>query len=165
MDDGGHDDGGGHGDAGGHGDDCGHGDAGEHGDDCGHGGTAESADDTDVKTFELVIVAVAVAFTVALFSFAAWHALAGATDARPTATVTGVAAATGNATYYDVSIRNPGDAGVASATVAVECPDPARTVTFENVPANVYRNATVRCPPGGGASADATATVVSWIPG
>ncbi|WP_436912292.1 hypothetical protein [Halosimplex marinum] len=123
------------------------------------------ADDTPeeaaVSTVERVVMVLAVALTVGLFGFAVWSAVAGASAAEPTASVVGERGTSANATYYGVVLRNEGDAGLVSATVSVACPEPRRRVTFENVPANARRNATVGCPPGTGPP---SAEVVSWVP-
>ncbi|WP_135366511.1 hypothetical protein [Halosimplex halophilum] len=133
-------------------------------DDSGPGPDAD-ADDTPeeaaVSTMERVVMVLAVALTVGLFGFAVWSAFAGASAAEPTASVAGERGTSANATYYGVVLRNEGDAGLVSATVSVACPEPRRRVTFENVPANARRNATVGCPAGAGPP---SAEVVSWIP-
>jgi|GEM_PF-3968506 hypothetical protein len=120
----------------------------------------EPPEEAAVSTTERVVMVAAVALTVGLFSFAVWNALAGASAAEPTATVSGERGQRGDATYYGVTLRTEGGTGLVAATVSVTCPDPRRQVTFENVPANAHRNATVSCPEGGEPSAE----VVSWIP-
>ncbi|WP_436930870.1 hypothetical protein [Halosimplex halobium] len=121
----------------------------------------DTPEEAAVSTMERVVMVVAVALTVGLFGFAVWYAFAGAAAAEPTASVVDERGSGANATYYGVTLRNEGDAGLVSATVSVACPDPRRQVTFENVPANARRNATVGCPPGTGPP---SADVVSWIP-
>lgn len=127
----------------------------------GHGADGQQADaaDAGVSRAEAVVMVLALGVTVALFAFAGWQALAGATTVAPTATVTGAPATAGNGSYYAVTLRNEGDVGLVSVTVSVDCPTPSRTVTFENVPAQSRRNATVRCPPGASPSAEVT----SWV--
>ncbi|WP_415383485.1 hypothetical protein [Halosimplex sp. TS25] len=124
------------------------------------GTSGEPPDEAAVSAAERAVMVVALAVTVGLFAFALWQALAASAAVDPSANVTSVQGATENATYYGVTLRNEGDAGLVSATVAVDCPRPSRQVTFENVPANAHRNATVRCPNG----TTPTADVVSWIP-
>lgn len=114
-----------------------------------------------LSTVEKVVMVVSLTVTVGLFGFAVWQVFAGASMAEPTANVTGVQGEAANVTYYGVSLENEGDAGLVSATVTVDCPEPSRTVTFENVPANGNRNATVSCPANRSAP---SAQVVSWIP-
>ena len=117
-------------------------------------GPVEGTGDVSVSWAERVVMLVALGFTAALFSFAVWQALTGATAVPPSANVTDVAGGTENVTdvaggtenvtYYVVTLRNDGDAGLVSATVDIECPTTSRSVTFENVPSKARRNATVR---------------------
>ena len=123
-------------------------------------GPVEGTGDVSVSWAERVVMLVALGFTAALFSFAVWQALTGATAVPPSANVTDVAGETENVTYYVVTLRNDGDAGLVSATVDVECPSPSRSVTFENIPSGAYRNATVSCPGDG----EPSAAVATWIP-
>ncbi|ELZ19907.1 hypothetical protein C475_21454 [Halosimplex carlsbadense 2-9-1] len=123
-------------------------------------GEAETPEAAQVSTAERVVMVLALAVTVGLFGFAAWQAYAAGSAADPSASVTGELDIDGNGTYYGVTLRNDGDAGLVSATVGVACPSPTRRVTVENVPANARRNATVRCPDGSSPSAE----VVSWVP-
>ena len=123
-------------------------------------GPVEGTGDVSVSWAERVVMLVALGFTAALFSFAVWQALTGATAVPPSANVTDIADETGNVTYYVVTLRNDGDAGLVSATVDIECPTTSRSVTFENVPSKARRNATVHCPAGG----EPSAAVATWIP-
>ncbi|MFC7142994.1 hypothetical protein ACFQMA_25175 [Halosimplex aquaticum] len=139
----------------------------------GGGGYADAADEDDVSgtsgeppeeaavsLAEQAVMVVALAVTLGLLAFAVWQALAGPAAVDPSANITSIEGATGNATFYGVTLRNAGDAGLVSATVGVDCPRPSREITFQNVPANAHRNATVRCPNGTAPTAD----VVSWVP-
>ena len=123
-------------------------------------GPVEGTGDVSVSWAERAVMLVALGFTAALFSFAVWQALTGATAVPPSANVTDVAGGTENATYYVVTLRNDGDAGLVSATVDIECPTTSRSVTFENVPSKARRNVTVHCPAGG----EPSAVVATWIP-
>ena len=123
-------------------------------------GPVEGTGDVSVSWAERVVMLVALGFTAALFSFAVWQALTGATAVPPSANVTDVAGETGNVTYYIVTLHNEGDAGLVSATVDIECPSLSRSVTFENIPSGAYRNATVSCPGDG----EPSAAVATWIP-
>lgn len=94
--------------------------------------------------------------TLGLFAFVAWHAVAGAGPAgQPRASVTAV-----DGSVYEVTLRNPTDAGLASATVVADCGDPPRQVVFRNVPPGTRRTATVSCPPGTGPPG---VDVVQWV--
>ncbi|WP_436928007.1 hypothetical protein [Halosimplex amylolyticum] len=124
------------------------------------GTSGEPPEEAAVSTAEQAVMGVALAVTVGLFAFAVWQALAAPAAVDPSANVTSVQGGGENVTYYGVTLRNAGDAGLVSATVGVDCPRPSRQITFENVPANAHRNATVRCPNG----TTPTADVVSWIP-
>lgn len=121
---------------------------------------SEAPEAAQVSTAEWAVMVLALAITVGLFGFAAWQAYVGASAADPSASVTGELDIDGNGTYYGVTLRNDGDAGLVSATVSVACPSPTRRVTVENVPANAHRNATVVCPDGSSPSAE----VVTWVP-
>lgn len=124
-------------------------------------GERPGSDDTDgdTSTVERAVIAGSVVLTVALFSFVAWNAVAGPSEARLDVGVERIETTDDGGTLHEVRLVNPGDRGFERATVVVECGDPPRTLVFEHIPPQSERRATVACP--GGAS-DPSASVVSW---
>lgn len=122
----------------------------------GEGGGASG----QVSTAEKVVMALSVAFTLALFGFALWHAVAGPGAVPPAAEVVGSQPAADGGVIYSVQLQNRGDVGLVSATVSVECTDPPTELEFDNVPAQGHRSGSVRCPPG---TSDPTVTVSDWV--
>lgn len=145
-------------------DDAGSGSSGNEsgGDDGGAGGgDAGSGDGSDqVSAAEKAVMVASVAFTVALFGFALWHALTGPGALAPTAVAVSSQPAPGGGVHYTVELRNPGDVGLVSATVEAECTDPPAELVFENVPADGRRRGTVVCPAG---TDDPAVSVASWV--
>lgn len=112
----------------------------------------------DVPFFEKVVMVVSVLFTLSLLGFAIWQALTGAGAVAPAVGLAG-SEETADGVRYTVELRNRGDVGLASVTVAVQCTDPPTTLTFENVPAGGRRVGTVVCPSG---TSDPTVSIVTW---
>lgn len=140
-------------------DDGGPGDDGQSDDGPSDGGGDDGGSD-QVSAAETVVMVASAAFTVALFGFALWHAVAGAGAVPPTAEVVGSQAAPDGGVIYDVQLRNEGDVGLVTVTVSVGCTDPPIEVEFENVPAQGHRSGSVRCPPG---TSDPPVTVSTWV--
>lgn len=108
---------------------------------------------------EVLVMVASVALTVALFAFVVWNGVAGVDGATPAVTVERAGTTDDGRTLHDVRFSNPGDRGVERATAIVSCGDRPREVTFEHVPPNGHREATVACPAGAG---EPGADVVSW---
>lgn len=132
--------------------------SGDGGDDDGSGGGSGEGSN-GIPTAETVVMAVSVAFTLALFGFALWHALVGPGAVAPTVSVVDSQPAPGGV-QYTVVLSNRGDLGLVTATVEADCTDPPVEVVFENVPADGRRTGTVVCPPG---TVDPAVSVTSWI--
>lgn len=113
----------------------------------------------DVSTAEKIVMALSVAFALAIFGVAVWHALTGPGALAPTVEVVGSQPAGNGSVAYTVELRNPGDVGLLSATVEARCTGPPTTIVFENVPAAGRRRGTVVCPPG---TTDPAVSVTSW---
>lgn len=124
-----------------------------------NGGGGSGGGDEDVSAVEIGIMVVGVVVAAALVGFAVSQGLAGDGAAAPTVTVTDQRSLDDGRTAVAVRLENDMDVGLVSATVAVECTDPPAEVTFENVPADGVRTATVVCPSG---TADPGASVSGW---
>lgn len=108
---------------------------------------------------ETVVMIAGVVMTLVLFGYVGVHAVAGPENVPPSAGVENVNR-TADGVRVGVLFDAGGDAGLESATVAVDCGNSTETVEFRNVPANDRQRATVVCPPN---ASDPTARVVSYI--
>lgn len=127
----------------------------------GDGSTGGDGDaSAQVSTAEKVVMVASAPFTVALFGFALWHAVAGVGAVPPTADVVGSQPAPDGGVIYDVQLRNEGDVGLVTVTISVECTQPPAELEFENVPAQGQRSGSVHCPPG---TTDPAVTVSHWV--
>ncbi|MFC4356965.1 hypothetical protein ACFO0N_03265 [Halobium salinum] len=109
-------------------------------------------------TVETVVLVVGVAVTLLLFGYVGAHALATPDGANPTASVVSTDASA-DGVRTTVALSNPGDIGLSSVTVDVDCGETTRQLQFRHVPADGTRQGTVACPAG----SDPSVSVSSWI--
>lgn len=112
-----------------------------------------------VPAVERAMTVVSVGFTLVLVGLVLWQSLTAPTDVRPQVAVTGVETEPAGRVEVAVELLNPGDVGLASVTVELDCATPPPALTFQHVPASGRRQGTVVCPPG---TTDPNATVAGW---
>ena len=121
-------------------------------------GGGKSGDESP-GTVEKLVMAISVAFTVALFAFVLWQATTTPTAVDPTASVVDSQAMSGGNVRVTVKFTNPSDVGVEMAIVEVDCTNPPTDVEFQHVPAEDYQEAQVTCPSG---TSNPEASVAWW---
>lgn len=117
-------------------------------------------DPTTVAVVEEAVMIASALFTLALFGFAIWQALAGGGAVEPTVAVVDSHAGAGDRVVYDIELRNEGEPGLTLVTVQARCASPPIELTFQNVPAGGYRRGSIACPPG---TTDPRLSVVTWV--
>jgi hypothetical protein len=126
----------------------------------GDGATSDGDGSDSPSTAEKAVTVLSVVFTVFLFAFLVWHALQVPADATPRADIERVEELPGDRVGVTVLLTNPGSEGLLSATVAVNCTQPAPSAEFTHVPTDGRRSAVLVCPAGTGRNA--TANVTMW---
>jgi hypothetical protein len=126
------------------------------GDDDGGG----SGGDGETSNVEKAVMAVSIAFTVALFAFAGWQMIQTPVQTAPEATVIGTNTLENGSVAVSLRLRNPADVGFVSVTVESPCTNPPAEVSFSYVPADTIRTGTIICPSG---TTDPTVEVSSWV--
>lgn len=127
----------------------------------GGGASGGSGNDGDGPSHaEKAVMAISVAFTLALFAFVVWQAVTTPTGVPPQASVVGTQSMDDGSVRVTVRLLNPSDVGLQLVTVEVGCTTPPPEVQFQNVPADDYQVGYVRCP---GGTTNPNASVSWWI--
>lgn len=122
--------------------------------------SADGGGDEGASWAERLLMAISVAFTLALFAFVIWQGATTPTAGEPTAQVAGTETLPSGDVRVAVTVRNPQDVGLIRATVEVDCDTPPPELQFEHLPAEDRRTGHVICPPG---TENPTATVSTWV--
>ncbi len=123
-------------------------------------GDDQSEQSDQPSTAETAAMVVSVGFALCLLAFAGWQIATPAAATAPEASVVDVAELQNGDLAVTVELRNPGGAGLVSATVESHCTTPPADVGFDYVPASSTRRGTVVCPPG---TADPSVSVANWV--
>lgn len=112
-------------------------------------------------TVEKALMALSVAFTVALVAYAGWQlAVAPADPTAPEVRIVDTETLPDGSVAVTIELHNDGVTGLRTATVESSCTNPPTEVTFSMVPADATRRATLVCPPG---TTTPTVTVTNWV--
>lgn len=124
------------------------------------GGDGQGTEKSGPSTAEKVVMAISVAFTLALVAFVVFQAMTTPTGVPPQASVVGTQPMAGDSVEVAVRLDNPSDIGLQRVAVEVDCTSPPPEIQFQHVPADDYQVGYVVCPTG---TADPGANVSWWI--
>lgn len=108
-----------------------------------------------------MLTGISVVFTVLLFGYVAWQAVQQPSGAHPQVEVVGTEQLSNDSVAVRVELTNPGNQGLISATVEVNCDQPPPDTTLEYVPAGGREQGVLVCPPG---TTQPEVSVSAWVP-
>lgn len=118
-------------------------------------------DREDPSPVEIAVMVASVLLAASVLGYMVYEATRLPGAETPEVSVVGVDEGPDGAVLVRVEVRNEAASGLREVTVAVDCDDPAPSVTIANVPARGVRSAILACPEG---TSDPQASFESLIP-
>lgn len=123
-------------------------------------GARESDQREETPWTEKAVIVLSVGLTLLFFGYAGWQIATPPSADEPQVSVVGTETMADGNVAVTVSLQNPTDVGLVSATVESDCATPPPGVQFTFVPAASNREGTLVCPPG---TTDPSAALANWV--